>query len=65
MNISNFYQELSRVVGGRFPLPSRYQWRRYSVAFLAVTIALKINVDNIFLGMDAAIPFGLIINELV
>jgi two-component sensor histidine kinase len=30
-----------------------------------VEIALKINVDNIFLGMDAAIPCGLIINELV
>jgi PAS domain S-box-containing protein len=28
-------------------------------------IALKINVDNVLLGVDAAIPCGLIINELV
>ncbi len=28
-------------------------------------IALKINVDNIFFGVDTAIPCGLIINELV
>lgn len=31
----------------------------------ADAIALKINVDNVFLGVNAAIPFGLIINELV
>jgi two-component sensor histidine kinase len=28
-------------------------------------IALKVDVDNIFLSLDAAIPCGLIINELV
>ena len=28
-------------------------------------IRLKINVDDVFLGIDTAIPFGLIINELV
>lgn len=29
------------------------------------TISLKLDVDNIFLGMDTAVPLGIIINELV
>jgi len=31
----------------------------------AATIALQVNVDNITLGVDTAIPCGLIIHELV
>jgi PAS domain S-box-containing protein len=36
-----------------------------SYAFRADAITLKVNVDNVFLGVDAAVPCGLIINELV
>jgi two-component sensor histidine kinase len=36
-----------------------------SYDFHSDAIALKVNVDNVFLGVDAAIPCGLIINELV
>ena len=36
-----------------------------SYTFRADAITLKVNVDNIFLGVDAAVPCGLIINELV
>lgn len=44
MNISSFDQERSRVVGGIFLPPSRYQWRRYGVAVLAVAIALLVKL---------------------
>ncbi|HEY9747754.1 MAG TPA: PAS domain S-box protein [Allocoleopsis sp.] len=37
----------------------------YTYEINADAIALKINVDDIWLGLDTAIPCGLIINELV
>ncbi|MBW4640197.1 MAG: PAS domain S-box protein [Gloeocapsa sp. UFS-A4-WI-NPMV-4B04] len=44
MNISSFNQALSRVMEGRSPPPSRSQWRRYSVAVLAVASALVVKL---------------------
>ena len=43
-------------------------WRRHllrSYAIDALLPNLKITVENVFLGVDTAIPCGLIINELV
>jgi two-component sensor histidine kinase len=40
-----------------------YLFQSYSVGMSEVS--LKLDVDNIFLGMDTAIPLGIIINELV
>ncbi len=40
-----------------------YLFRSYGVN--TNVIRLKINVDDVFLGVDAAIPCGLIVNELV
>ncbi|MFY1112231.1 MAG: histidine kinase dimerization/phosphoacceptor domain -containing protein [Methanosarcinaceae archaeon] len=40
-----------------------YLFQSYSVGVSEVS--LKLDVDNIFLGMDTAIPLGIIINELV
>ncbi|MEW6328336.1 MAG: histidine kinase dimerization/phosphoacceptor domain -containing protein [Thermodesulfobacteriota bacterium] len=51
----NFHEYASLLINGLF--------RSYGVN--ADRIALKMNVDDIMLGVDVAIPCGLIINELV
>jgi len=51
----NFHEYASLLVNGLF--------RSYGVN--ADRIALKMNVDDIMLGVDVAIPCGLIINELI
>ncbi|MCC4769247.1 PAS domain-containing protein [Methanosarcina sp. DH2] len=42
---------------------SSYLFQSYSVG--NGKISLRLDVDNIFLGMDTAVPLGIIINELV
>jgi len=42
---------------------ANYLFGAYSVG--DKNISLKLNVDNVFLGMDTAVPLGIIINELV
>ncbi len=42
---------------------ANYLFRAYSVG--DKNISLKLDVDNVFLGMDTAVPLGIIINELV
>ncbi|MCQ1536173.1 PAS domain S-box protein [Methanosarcina sp. KYL-1] len=40
-----------------------YLFKSYSVG--GGNVSLKLDVDNVFLGMDTAVPLGIIINELV
>lgn len=40
-----------------------YLFRAYSVG--SGNVSLKLDVDDVFLGMDTAVPLGIIINELV
>ena len=42
---------------------ANYLFGAYSVG--DKNISLKLDVDNIFLGMDTSVPLGIIINELV
>jgi len=42
---------------------ANYLFGAYSVG--GKDISLKLDVDNVFLGMDTAVPLGIIINELV
>ncbi len=42
---------------------ANYLFGAYSVGDR--NISLKLDVDNVFLGMDTAVPLGIIINELV
>ncbi|WP_239450944.1 histidine kinase dimerization/phosphoacceptor domain -containing protein [Methanosarcina horonobensis] len=42
---------------------SDYLFHSYSVG--SGKVSLRLDVDNIFLGMDTAVPLGIIINELV
>ena len=42
---------------------SNYLFRSYSVG--SGIVSLRLDVDNVFLGMDTAVPLGIIINELV
>ena len=42
---------------------ANYLFGAYSVG--SGNISLKLDVDNVFLGMDTAVPVGIIINELV
>ncbi|KKH95729.1 ATPase [Methanosarcina sp. 1.H.T.1A.1] len=42
---------------------SNYLFQSYSVG--SGKLSLRLDVDNVFLGMDTAVPLGIIINELV
>ncbi|KKG18154.1 ATPase [Methanosarcina sp. 2.H.T.1A.6] len=42
---------------------SNYLFQSYSVG--SGKISLRLDVDNVFLGMDTAVPLGIIINELI